>query len=105
MRLCYSRIAQADVLLRREFPRLPGDLPGRDVDALVRLARAARRLQLAQRLDPRARRLPALAGDERAARALDELEIRVCGEPAHRVALAAVGLLDRGREIVPGHRS
>src|SRR6267378_3794657 len=61
--------------------------------------------QLAQRVDPRARRLPALAGEERAARALDELEIRVCGEPAHRVALAAVGLLDHGRKILPGHGS
>src|SRR6266850_7368505 len=96
---------QADALLRREFPCPLGDLPGRDVDALVRLARTTRRLQLAQRLDPRARRLPALAGDERAARALNQLEIRVCGEPAHRVALAAVGLLDHGREILPGHGS
>src|SRR6267378_5898723 len=31
---------QTDALLRCEFPRLLGDLPGSDVDALVRFARA-----------------------------------------------------------------
>src|SRR5437879_1701105 len=93
--LCQLRaVYQADALLRREFPCLLGDLPGRDVDAPVRLARAPYHLQLAQRLDPRARRLPALAGGNRAACALDELEIRLLpAEPPHRAAVAPVRLL------------
>src|SRR5215213_9768010 len=79
----------ADALLRGKGARLRRDFPRRDVDAARRLARAPRIVELAQRLDPGARRLPALAREERGARAFLQLEVDAGLKPRHGIAIAA----------------
>src|SRR4051794_6211047 len=54
-----SAVKQPHLVLRRERLRLPGDLARGHIDELVRFPLAAGGMQLAQRLDPGALRLPA----------------------------------------------
>ena len=61
----FGSVHATDVLFGRKRARLVGDLAGGDVNALVRPARVPGRMEFAQRLDAGARKLPALAAEER----------------------------------------
>src|SRR4249920_1857726 len=97
---------EPDLLLQRELARAVGDLADGYVDALLRLARVLRGMEVAQGVDTGARDLPALAPDERGAAPLGHLEVgRGAVQSAHGVAVASEGVLDRAGEIAPGHRT
>ena len=69
-------------------------LAQRDVEPLVRALLARRGLELAQRLDPGARRLPAPASDHGDDAALRDDEVRRAFAALRRIALAPIALLE-----------
>src|SRR5262245_57240489 len=69
------RADQLDRVFGRERARVVADLARRHIDALVRVARFLRRVELGKRLDPGASHLPPLAVHERRASFLADLEV------------------------------
>src|SRR5690606_9050274 len=97
-------VDHADALFGGEGAGGIGDLAGGDVNSLVRFAAPRRFVELAQRLDAGALRLPAPEIDQGLAPAARHLEIRLSArQPAHLIAFAPERRLERRRKRFARH--